>query len=109
MDPSVNREIEKVNYGVQKGNHNLQFYFILSICFRFYVVSILQLEDDPQLKHSYLRKNAFKQYFELVNSMFLYENELFDRYLYKATYMANVEVRKNILAMAIFRKSKGLF
>lgn len=72
------------------------------------MVSILQLEDDPQLKHSYLRKNAFKQYFELVNSMFVYENELFDRYLYKATYMANVEVRKNILAMGMFKKHKGL-
>lgn len=68
-----------------------------------------QLQDDPMLKNSYLRKNAFKQYFELVNNMFVYENELFDKYLAKATYMANVEVRKNILSMEVVKKQKGSF
>lgn len=62
------------------------------------------MENEPNLTNSYLKSSAFKSYFELVNKMHNYENALFERYCSQATYMINVVMRKNILAIRICNK-----
>lgn len=62
------------------------------------------MENEPTLKNSYLKRNAFKTYFELVNKMFTYEKELHRIYSTKATYLVNAVMHKNILTMQISNK-----
>ncbi|CAD6994110.1 unnamed protein product [Ceratitis capitata] len=59
------------------------------------------MADEPNLKNSYVKRSAFKQYFELVNKMYLFEKEMFDRYTAKGTYMVNAVFRQNILCIRI--------
>lgn len=60
------------------------------------------MADEPNLKNSYVKRSAFKQYFELVNKMYLFEKEMFDRYSAKGTYMVNAVFRQNILCIRIY-------
>ncbi|TMW41198.1 hypothetical protein DOY81_013722, partial [Sarcophaga bullata] len=66
-------------------------------------------ENEPNLKNSYLKRSAFKSYFELVNTMYAYENSLFEQYCSEATYIVNVVMRKNILTIQICNKDTLLY
>ncbi|XP_011184312.3 dynein axonemal heavy chain 10 [Zeugodacus cucurbitae] len=65
------------------------------------VLAFKRMADEPNLKNSYVKRSAFKQYFELVNKMYLFEKEMFDRYSAKGTYMVNAVFRQNILCIRI--------
>lgn len=68
-----------------------------------------QMENEPNLKNSYLKRSAFKSYFELVHKMHAYENSLFEKYCSQATYMVNVVMKRSILAIEIFNKETSKF
>ncbi|XP_017478046.1 PREDICTED: dynein heavy chain 10, axonemal [Rhagoletis zephyria] len=65
------------------------------------VLAFKRMADEPNLKNSYVKRSAFKQYFELVNKMYLFEKDMFDKYTAKGTYMVNAVFRKNILCIRI--------
>ncbi|XP_030371764.1 dynein heavy chain 10, axonemal [Scaptodrosophila lebanonensis] len=65
------------------------------------VLAFKQVDDDPALKHSFLKRSAFKQYFELMTKMFQFEKGLFEKYLQTATFLINHSNRSNILSLHI--------
>ncbi|XP_037827971.1 dynein heavy chain 10, axonemal-like, partial [Lucilia sericata] len=82
----------------------IQWTRLLSAKLKISVLAFKRMENEPNLKNSYLKRSAFKSYFELVNKMYTYENSLFERYCSQATYMVNVVMRKNILTIQICNK-----
>ncbi|XP_055846772.1 dynein axonemal heavy chain 10 isoform X2 [Episyrphus balteatus] len=65
------------------------------------VIAFKELENSPHLKNSYLKRSTFKQYYELVNQMFLYEQDIFDKFTKQSTYNVNAVMRNNILSIEI--------
>ncbi|KAI8122976.1 axonemal, Dynein heavy chain 10 [Lucilia cuprina] len=82
----------------------IQWTRLLSAKLKISVLAFKRMENEPNLKNSYLKRSAFKSYFELVNKMYTYENSLFEKYCSQATYMVNVVMRKNILTIQICNK-----
>ncbi|XP_055373636.1 dynein axonemal heavy chain 10 [Condylostylus longicornis] len=65
------------------------------------VIAFKKLENIPNLKNSYHRRNAFHEYLKLMNNMFAYEKEIFDTFIYKATYVVNSVLRNNLILIQI--------
>ncbi|XP_058981464.1 dynein axonemal heavy chain 10-like [Musca domestica] len=82
----------------------IQWTRLLSAKLKISVLAFKRMEDEPNLKNSYLKRSAFKSYFELVNKMHIYENNLFEKYCSEATYMVNGLMRKNILKIQICKR-----
>uniref|UniRef100_A0A1I8PAD1 Dynein-1, subspecies f n=1 Tax=Stomoxys calcitrans TaxID=35570 RepID=A0A1I8PAD1_STOCA len=79
----------------------IQWTRLLSAKLKISVLAFKRMENEPNLSNSYLKRSAFKSYFELVNKMHIYENNLFEKYCSQATYMVNGLMRKNILKIQI--------
>jgi len=45
------------------------------------VLAFKSLENDPAMANSFLKRSAFKQYFELMTVLFQFEKMLFERYM----------------------------
>ncbi|KAH8417458.1 hypothetical protein KR222_000260 [Zaprionus bogoriensis] len=68
------------------------------------VMAFKSLEDDPAMMNSFLKRSAFKQYFELMTVLFQFEKMLFERYMQNATFMVNHTNRSNILQIQICKE-----
>ncbi|XP_017847923.1 dynein heavy chain 10, axonemal [Drosophila busckii] len=65
------------------------------------VMAFKKVEDDPALKNSFLKRSAFKQYFELMTVFFQFEKILFEKYMQNSTFIVNHTNRANILSIEI--------
>lgn len=65
------------------------------------VLAFKTVEDDPAMQNSFLKRSAFKQYFELMTTMFQFEKVLFEKYMQNSTFMINHTNRSNILSIQI--------
>lgn len=68
------------------------------------VMAFKILEDDPALKNSFLKRSAFKQYFELMTMLYQFEKMLFERFMQNATFIVNHTNRSNILQIQICKE-----
>ncbi|XP_055909296.1 LOW QUALITY PROTEIN: dynein axonemal heavy chain 10 [Eupeodes corollae] len=75
---------------------------LLNIKLKISILAFKEIENAPILKNSYLKRSTFKQYYELVNQMFLFEQDIYDTYTQKTTYNVNSVMRNNILLIEIF-------
>ncbi|KAM7359342.1 dynein heavy chain at 89D isoform 2-T2 [Cochliomyia hominivorax] len=82
----------------------MQWTRLLSAKLKISVLAFKRMENDRNLQNSYLKRSAFKSYFELINKMCIYEKSLFETYCSQATYLVNVIMRKNILTIQICNK-----
>uniref|UniRef100_A0A1A9ZFQ5 Dynein heavy chain tail domain-containing protein n=1 Tax=Glossina pallidipes TaxID=7398 RepID=A0A1A9ZFQ5_GLOPL len=82
----------------------IQWTRLLSNKLKMSVLAFKRMENEPSIKNSYLKRTAFKAYFELVKKMYTFENSLFERYSTRATYVVNAIMRKNILRVEISNK-----
>ncbi|SPP80284.1 dynein heavy chain 10, axonemal [Drosophila guanche] len=69
------------------------------------VLAFKRVEDDPALKNSFLKRSSFKQYFELMTTMYQFEKVLFESFVQSATYLVNHTNRSHILAIRICNTS----
>ncbi|KAH8358423.1 hypothetical protein KR093_000053 [Drosophila rubida] len=65
------------------------------------VMAFKSLENDPAMANSFLKRSAFKQYFELMTVLFQFEKMLFEKYMQNATFTINHTNRSNILNIQI--------
>lgn len=65
------------------------------------VLAFKTVEDDPAMKNSFLKRSAFKQYFELMTVMFQFEKILFEKFIQNSTFIVNHTNRSNILSIEI--------
>ncbi|KAL7729890.1 hypothetical protein ACLKA6_014739 [Drosophila palustris] len=65
------------------------------------VMAFKSLENDPAMANSFLKRSAFKQYFELMTVLFQFEKMLFEKYMQNATFIINHTNRSNILNIQI--------
>lgn len=68
------------------------------------VMAFKILEDDPALKNSFLKRSAFKQYFEVMTRLYQFEKMLFERFMQNATFIVNHTNRSNILQIQICKE-----
>ncbi|XP_064550918.1 dynein axonemal heavy chain 10 [Drosophila montana] len=65
------------------------------------VLAFKTVEDDPAMQNSFLKRSAFKQYFELMTVMYQFEKILFEKYMQNATFIINHTNRSCILHIQI--------
>uniref|UniRef100_A0A1A9X2L6 Dynein heavy chain tail domain-containing protein n=1 Tax=Glossina brevipalpis TaxID=37001 RepID=A0A1A9X2L6_9MUSC len=82
----------------------IQWTRLLSNKLKLSVLAFKRMDHEPTIKNSYLKRTAFKAYFELVKKMYTFENNLFERYSSRATYVVNALMRKNVLRVEISNK-----
>lgn len=64
------------------------------------VIAFRKVEADPCFQNSYLKEQAFSQYFKLVKEMQTFEREKFDSFEIDAIYQINSVIKGNILRLA---------
>ncbi|KAH8257767.1 hypothetical protein KR038_000855 [Drosophila bunnanda] len=68
------------------------------------VLAFKRVEDEPAIANSFLKRTSFKQYFELMTTMFQFEKILFENFIQNATYLVNTTNRSNILTIGICKE-----
>ncbi|EDV92648.1 GH18884 [Drosophila grimshawi] len=68
------------------------------------VLAFKTVEEDPAMVNSFLKRSAFKQYFELMTVMYQFEKVLFEKYMQNATFIVNHTNRSSILRIQICKE-----
>lgn len=68
------------------------------------VLAFKTVEDDPAMQNSFLKRSAFKQYFELMTVMYQFEKILFEKYMQNSTFIINHTNRSYILNIQICKE-----
>lgn len=71
------------------------------------IVVFNELENDPAMQNSYLKRTAFSQYFSLANEMNEFEKQQYDNFLAKGSLIVNNILKRNILKLSICGQSQG--
>lgn len=72
------------------------------------VLAFKQLEDDPALKNSYLKRTAFSQYFTLAHEMKDFEKKHFQDFLDNGVKVVNGVLTEHLLKLSVVTKVKGI-
>lgn len=71
------------------------------------VLAFKELEDEPSLKNSYLKRTAFSQYFTLAHEMMDFEKKHFQDFLDDGVKVVNGILNQNLLKLSVCGKHNG--
>lgn len=73
------------------------------------VLAFKELEDEPELKNSYLKRTAFSQYFTLAHEMTDFEKKHFQNYLDEGVGVVNGVMNRHLLKLSVCSKHRGKY